>query len=55
MRVWALAAGSGPEPWRDHFLTLIEVCSATEVDTARRRFFARREAPAYYLSTLGTA
>ncbi len=56
VRVWALAAGSGPEPWHDHFLSLVEVRRTTEVfDTARRRFVARRETPAYYLSTLGTA
>ncbi|WP_272868043.1 ISAs1 family transposase, partial [Caldimonas tepidiphila] len=56
VRVWALAAGSGPEPWHDHFLSLIEVRRTTEVfDTTWRRFVARRETPAYYLSTLGPA
>ena len=53
VRVWALPAGSGVQPWHDHFLSLLEVRRGTEVfDTAKRRFIARAQAPAYYLSTL---
>ena len=55
VRVWALPAGSGVQPWHDHFLSLIEVRRSTEVfDPAQRRFIARAQAPAYYLSTLSS-
>lgn len=55
VRVWALPAGRGVQPWHDHFLSLIEVRRGTEVfDTAKGRFIARVQAPAYYLSTLSS-
>lgn len=55
VRVWALPCGSGTEPWHDHFHSLVEVRRSTEVfDPAKRRFVARAQAPAYYLSTLSS-
>jgi predicted transposase YbfD/YdcC len=55
VRVWALPSGSGTEPWRDYFHTLVEVRRSTEVfDRAKRCFVARAQAPAYYLSTLSS-
>lgn len=55
VRVWVLPAGRGMQLWHDHFLSLIEVRRSTELfDTAQRRFIARAQAPAYYLSTLSS-
>ncbi|MDF9390979.1 MULTISPECIES: transposase [Methylococcus] len=48
----AAPAGSGAEPWHDHFQTVIEVQRQTEVFNPYRRCFEpRQEPPAYYLAT----
>ena len=52
VRVWPLAAGSGLEPWHDHFQCLVEVTRTTETfDPARKTFVPRAEQPALYLCT----
>ena len=52
VRVWPLAAGSGLEPWHDHFQCLVEVTRTTEIfDPARKTFVPRAEQPALYLCT----
>ena len=52
VRVWPLAAGSGLEPWHDHFQCLVEVTRTTEIfDPARKTFVPRVEQPALYLCT----
>lgn len=52
VRLWHLPAGTGHEPWHDHFKVVIEVCRHTDCfDTARQDFNSRSEEPAYYLAT----
>ena len=42
--VWPLAAGTGTEPWHDHFRTFIQVERQTEgFDTRRKAWTARDE------------
>lgn len=51
-RVWALPAGTGTEPWHDHFKAVVEVRRRVEVfNPAARRFQRRKEPVAYYLIT----
>ena len=49
--VWPLAAGTGTEPWHDHFQTCIHVERQTEVFDTRRKGWTPREETAYYLAT----
>lgn len=49
--VWPLPAGTGTEPWHDHFQTFIQVERQTEVFDTRRKAWTPREETAYYLAT----
>ena len=49
--VWPLAAGTGTEPWHDHFHTFIQVERQTEVFDTRRKAWTPRDETAYYLAT----
>src|SRR5512135_1519963 len=49
--VWPLAAGTGTEPWHDHFHTFIQVARRTEVFDPRRKVWTLRDETAYYLAT----
>src|SRR5512139_4008699 len=41
--VWPLAAGTGTEPWHDHFHTFIQVERQPAVFDPRRKAWTRRE------------
>src|SRR5512143_237012 len=49
--VWPLAAGTGTEPWHDHFHPFIQVARQPEVFDPRRKVWTLRDATAYYLAT----
>jgi predicted transposase YbfD/YdcC len=49
--VWPLAAGTGPEPWHDHFQSFIRVERQTEVFDTRQKAWTPRDETAYYLAT----
>jgi len=49
--VWSLSAGTGSEPWHDHFQTGIRVERHTDVFDTRRKDWAERRETAYYLAT----
>jgi predicted transposase YbfD/YdcC len=52
VRLWPLPAGSGTEPWHDHFRVVLEVQRKIECfNTTRRCYELRQEQPAYYLAT----
>jgi predicted transposase YbfD/YdcC len=52
VKVWPLPAGTGSEPWHDHFQVVIEVQRRIECFNTRLRCFEpRQEPPAYYLAT----
>lgn len=57
VRLWQLPAGTGSQPWHDHFQAVIEVTRRTECfNTTRKDWDLRKEEPAYYLCTMtGTA
>jgi hypothetical protein len=51
-RLWPLPAGTGTEPWHDHFKAVVEVRRRVECfNPGRRRFESRQEPLAYYLVT----
>lgn len=50
--VWPLPAGTGSEPWHDHFKAVVAVRRQVECfNPSRRRFEPRQEPMAYYLVT----
>jgi len=49
--VWPLPAGTGTEPWQDHFQSFIRVERQTEVFDTRRKAWTPRDETAYYLAT----
>ncbi len=52
VRLWPFPAGTGTEPWHDHFKVVVEVQRQIECfNTSRRCFEPRQEQPAYYLAT----
>lgn len=52
VKLWPLPAGSGTEPWHDHFQVVLEVQRKIECfNTTLRRYELRQEQPAYYLAT----
>lgn len=51
-RVWPWPAGTGTEPWHEHFKAVVEVRRYVECFNTRRRCFEPRQEPlAYYLTT----
>lgn len=57
VRLWQLPAGTGSQPWHDHFQVLIEITRRTQCfNTTHKEWNLRKEEPAYYLCTMaGTA